>query len=212
MPKKTRRKPSRDPKSDNQIAVRFAMIREIVGISRDDFRDALGISDDQLFRFESFRTPIPSDVALRACSLFIINESWLATCSSPVRPCVDLLRDPVFHKVDFRSPYSKVFGTEIMTKRYTELWESGPDKAFKKLVDIIDSCSSLMEGTLQDDILRLEYWLNFILGLWAVPAMGRAFLLRQLCDTGFACIKDHWPTTEIGVNAKDSPEPRSSEK
>lgn len=103
-------KESREDHWDRSIAARVRIIRTEMSCSRDDFATAIGISKDQLYNYESCRTPIPCGVALRVCRTFFFDEKWLATCDSQMyRPGVDLMGHSDYLNVDPSLPYSQVF-------------------------------------------------------------------------------------------------------
>lgn len=86
------------------------IIRKWTGLNRTDFSDAVGISKDQLYNYESYRTSIPCGVALRVCRTFFFDEKWLAVCESgQYRPGVDLMGHPKYLDVDPSAPFSLVF-------------------------------------------------------------------------------------------------------
>jgi transcriptional regulator with XRE-family HTH domain len=111
---------SRKDHLDYSIAARLRIIRTEIGNSRDDFAKAIGISKDQLYNYESCRTPIPCGVALRVCRTFFADEKWLAVCNSgQYRPGVDLMGHPDYLNTDPSAPYSETFPT--LESAYNEL-------------------------------------------------------------------------------------------
>jgi transcriptional regulator with XRE-family HTH domain len=118
---------------DAAICERLRLAREELGITQAEVSRQIGISRDRIVNYESGRSPLRYDIALRICRQLIISEEWLATGTfklieraakrqrTPVagskaeivdlhpifrRQCVDLLSEPVFHEV----PPGTLFG------------------------------------------------------------------------------------------------------
>lgn len=174
---------SRDPKSDAQVAFRFSLCAKIAGLSPSQFTEVVGITRDQLYNYETLRTQLPADVALRTCRRLIINEAWLAICAQPPRPCVDLLSDPVVLNTNLRESYSAVFAREAIRNRYDELWKPGPAAILKKLVASIEHASP-------EEIARLQSILRFLTSCPPEGTVMQASLLSDLCVQGIESLHE----------------------
>lgn len=190
MPRtKAKRPVPRNKRSDEAIALRFEVLSAMIGITRSAFLSELGITSHQLYNYETLRTPIPCDVALRACRQFIVNENWLATGTLPASPCVDLVSDSFFLKVDCRAPFSQVFNTPAMTQRYAELWSIGPAAILRSILEKIKYEAG---GDAKSNFLaerRLEHMLQCFIRC-APGVSARVHLVKALCKTAMEHVQD----------------------
>lgn len=104
------------------MCIRLASIRTKLGFTQADFCWQVGIQRAVYSNYESFRTPLPCDIALRFCHQFLISEKWLATGGGLPRPCAGLYFDKVFLSADFRGVFADVFN-DSMGKRFDEIME-----------------------------------------------------------------------------------------
>lgn len=105
----------RNPKGNAAICGRFSMMRRHFGDSQEVCARKLGVSVDRIVSYENLRTPIPSDVALKFCWKYLVNERWLAECTLPIFPSLDLINEPVFIEVDPKTPYETAYPIAFAT-------------------------------------------------------------------------------------------------
>lgn len=68
------------PKKEVEICERLRWARdEVLGITQAICAEQVGLDRSTLANYESCRTPLRYDIALRFCRQFIISEEWLAT-------------------------------------------------------------------------------------------------------------------------------------
>jgi DNA-binding XRE family transcriptional regulator len=149
-------------RSDFAIESRLKIIRNWTGLSREDFSAAVGISKDQLYNYESYRTPMPCGVALRICRTFFFDEKWLAKCEvGQYRPGVDLMGHPDYLKIDPSAPFSEIYPK--LESAYNELVQL----PFYEMVDRhLKSCGN--------DRFRLKQFTEFMFDFYSDRLEGWA--------------------------------------
>lgn len=134
------------PQREVEICERFRHAREkLLEVSQEKWAAVIGVERRTLSNYERQITPLPAEIALRACKRWIISEEWLATGNFAaleksavqsqgfpretnfaglhqffIRQCVDLLSDPVSRSIPVGSLYSHAYDS-VLAKRYEEL-------------------------------------------------------------------------------------------
>jgi DNA-binding XRE family transcriptional regulator len=133
-------------KRESEICERVRKIREKLGLTQDDCAQKIGIKRATLVNYESGRTPLQFDIALRICRQLIISEEWLATgcfeaCHAAakihgetgkngwnymdekiyIRQCMDLFSEPItLHQIPPGMLFSSAYDV-YLSSRYLEL-------------------------------------------------------------------------------------------
>ena len=131
---------------ESEICARLKQARELLGVTQQRCASLLNLERSTLANYESKRTPVKAEVALRFCRNFIINEEWLATGDFKAaeqagkkqrhpmerldetlreifqRHTVDLLSDPISKQIPPNALYSEAFAN-ILAPRYSTLIE-----------------------------------------------------------------------------------------
>lgn len=133
---------------DRAICGRIRQAREFLGLTQKDCAEQIGLERGTLVNYESGRSPLRLNVALRFCRTLILSEEWLATgahdlCHAAAkahgqgwdkvidekifrRQCMDLLSDPVTIHIPpttlFGDAWSKflapVYGAAVLKSFY----------------------------------------------------------------------------------------------
>jgi DNA-binding XRE family transcriptional regulator len=132
-------------KRDAEICARIYKLRECFGVTQTECARQIGIERGTFVNYESGRTPLKFDVALRLCRQFIFSEEWLATghfdaCREAakkhgefgkngwsylekniyLRQCMDLLSEPITNHITPGMLFSSAYDT-YLAPRYLEL-------------------------------------------------------------------------------------------
>lgn len=132
-------------KRDTEICRRIRELRENVGVTQSECAKQIGIDRGTFVNYESGRTPLKFDVALRLCRQFIFSEEWLATgrfeaCRDAakkqgefgkngwnylekiiyLRQCMDLLSEPITNHIPPGMLFSSAYDN-YLASRYLEL-------------------------------------------------------------------------------------------
>ena len=111
---------------------RLREAREFLGLSQPAFAAQIDISRERLANYETSRTPLPCDLALRICSQFIIGERWLATGEGPMRQYLAMNGAPRVFRLPFGEAYDTALVKEAM-KLASEMDKDGTFFAMSKI-------------------------------------------------------------------------------
>jgi transcriptional regulator with XRE-family HTH domain len=94
------------------VLKRIREARDFLGLSQPAFAEQIEISRERLANYETARTPLPCDLAMRICNQFILSERWLATGKGPMRQYLGLTISPRV----FRLPYGEAYDQDLAQK------------------------------------------------------------------------------------------------
>ena len=138
------------PNEELEICERLRKTREgVLKITQAACAKEIGLDRSTLANYETGRTPLPFEPALRFCRQFIISEEWLATgrhdalhAALPgniagagdwktfdekisIRQCMDLFSEPARLHISSGTLFSKAFN-DVLGSRYRELVKHSP--------------------------------------------------------------------------------------
>lgn len=95
------------------MCARLRDAREFLRLSQEEIASQIGTSRSRLASYEEKRAPIRADLALRLCHQFILGEEWLATGKGAMRDCLDLLIEPMIHRLPVDAPYGETYDKHL---------------------------------------------------------------------------------------------------
>lgn len=142
---------SKVPKAEIEICKRLRFAREkVLKITQAECARQIGLDRSTFSNYETARTPLRHEIALRFCRQFIISEEWLATGYYDaartaiiargvpgqgtdndrvdfilIRQCMDLLSEPATLQINPGALFSVAFDGGLKT-RYAELAQENP--------------------------------------------------------------------------------------